>query len=68
MKKKEIIFHLNEEKIKTFLEKKKTVNLNQQLKNSKEFSNPEILKQIIKHFDINQYGTNFETNQTLKEQ
>lgn len=63
---KPVVFQLNEEKIKMFLEKKKTVNLNQQLKNSKEFSNPEILKQIIKVFEIDQYGTNFKTKSNNK--
>eukprot|EP01080_Neovahlkampfia_damariscottae_P003497 gene3497-6145_t len=49
-----------QQKIKQYLEKKKTgLNFNENLKKQKEFSNPKILENIIQHFEIEQYGSNY---------
>ncbi|EFC41507.1 predicted protein [Naegleria gruberi] len=46
-------------KIKTFLEKAKTVTLLENLKSQRQFHNPEILNKIMKEFSLHdEYGTN----------
>jgi len=51
-------------KLLKFLEKKKQgINLNDNLKCHKDFSNPELLGKIVTHFNIkSEYGTNYPPN------
>src|SRR5690606_32403877 len=47
-------------KISEFIKKhREGLNLNEDLKKQKQFSNPEILEKIVEAFDIKQYGTQY---------